>query len=244
MQRKLYPKKYKQSNNDCPTCGFHVSHTHSFEMMLAGQFDNSRDGGYTAFRSTPTRASTIESDVLVPLAQSLVWSIVSVLPAIPISAWLRYEWYFPFTVGAISLLISWLSAQKKTEASLSVVEEFSYSPNENKGQLVSVSKNTNPLRLEVVHETSGIRSRMQMMEISGGVDEGKFGSFLKDIMAGKSTARKNWTPIAKCFSKDDYEEIIEKLLDAEVLERGKSNTTSITQNGKRTIRGMVKGGII
>lgn len=244
MQEKLYHTKNSKSNSNCPSCGFAIHHSHTFEAVLSGQYENADGGSYTAVRSTPSRSAEIGADVLVPAAQSLIWSVAVTLPSISVAMFMRWEWSAPLFIGATTILVSWISAMRRSEFSMMKTEEFSFSPAEGSGAASAGVPPSPTMKLEVIHETSGIRSRMQLMEIGGRIDEEKFGTFLRDVAAGKSTIRKNWTPVAKHFSKDDYDEIIEKLLLAEVLERAKNGSTRLTANGKRTIKALVRGGII
>lgn len=240
MQKKLYHPKHKKSNSGCSQCGFHISYHHTFESVLAGEFENDLNGAYTAFRSTPSRASTIESDVLVPLAQSLVWSVVSILPAIPISYWLRYEWYFPFAVGSVSLLISWLSSQKKAESSLSVVEEFSYSPNgESSGKALG-GEPQGGIKLDVTDRSERDVIRIQFVALPPSIEVEKFNEFCKGVVLGKPLSRKEWTPERVLFSRDQYDQLVGELMSSGVVLSVDGKGKVLSRGGKRALARYVK----
>ena len=244
MQKQFYPKQTKQTNHKCSQCGWGISYSHTFEDMLSGQFRNEKNGSFTATRTTPVRAAGMIPDVAVPAAQSLIWAVVVGLPSVSVSVWMRWEWSAPLFVAACSILASWIASMRRSEFSLVKTEEFSYTASEFSGGEVVAQKSEKPLRMEVVHEISGVRSRMQLLEISDGVGEEKFGSFLKDILAGKSIARKRWVGDGKPFSRDQYDEIIAALLSASIIGPASSGGKKLTRAGTASILHMVREGEI
>lgn len=240
MQEKLYSHRPKKSNSSCPSCGFHISHSSTFESVLSGQFDNTRNGGYTALRSTPVRASTIESDVLVPLAQSVVWSIVSILPAISISYVMRYEWYFPLAVGSASLLVSWLSAVRKSESSLVTVEEFSYSPNDEIAAPLRAGNVEGVVKLEIKDKSENYGASLKIVQLPAGINESDWNEFCRDILAGRSLARSNWTGNGKLFSRDLYDQLMAKMEEAGLVASVAGKGRRLTLGGKGAIKAMIR----
>lgn len=235
MQKKLYPHKRKKASGNCPSCGFHISYPHSFESMLAGEFKNDHDGAYTAWRSTPVRASTMESEFLVPLAQSLVWSVVTVLPAIPLAYWLRYEWYFSLAAGSVALLISWLSAQRKTENSLSTIEEFSYTPSELDPAEISGTPGLPTIALDITDRTERNTISMQFVSLPPSIGTEKFREFSQGVVDGTSLARRNWTPESKLFSRDQFDELIAELVSVGIVASADGKARTLTRGGKHSL---------
>lgn len=240
MQDKLYLKNTKTQNNNCPTCGFHISYLHTFEQVLAGDFDNERDGSYTAHRSTPLRASTIEADVLVPVAQSAIWSIVVSLPAVPVAFWLRYEWYFPVAIGAVSMLISWISAMRRSESSQSKVEEFRYTSNDPQKKKGEPTPTSPGISLTVIDKTHQNAEAWKIIELPVGVTQEKTDEFFKGISLGKSISRAEWTPERKHFSRDQYDQIIASLLAGHIIIDIPGRGKRMTEIGKVAIAGYVE----
>lgn len=239
MHEKSYHKKQKSQNNNCPQCGFHISYSHSFESILAGNFDNERDGSYTATRVTPLRAGTIEADVLVPAAQSLIWSVVVSLPAIPVAFWMRYEWYFPVAVGSVSMLVSWVSAMKRSDNSQAKVEEFQYTSN---GELSEKHLDGPPppgISLTVIDKTQKNNNSWKIVDLPKTVTQEKADEFLTGIALGKSVSRSEWTPERKHFTRDQYDEICASLLAGNIIIDIPGKGKRLTEVGKAALVGYV-----
>lgn len=240
MTTKLYPTNRKKQNNDCPSCGFHISYSSTFESVLAGDFSNDRDGSYTATRITPVRSSTVEADVIVPIAQSAIWSLVAILPSIPVMFWLRYEWYFPFAIGSLSLLASWASSMKRSEAMQSKVEEFSYSPDGQDATDKLERKNKQGIEMTIANRTESNSASWKIIELPSGITQEKFDEFCKGIVLGKSMARKEWTPIKRHFSRDQYDDVIEAMETANLVIKRQGEGAYVSPNGKRAIAAYVR----
>lgn len=240
MQEKLYPQIPKKSNGNCPTCGFHISHSSAFDNVLAGQFDNVREGSYVATRVTPVRASTFQSDVAVPAAQSLIWSIVVALPAIPVSYALRYEWYFPLVVSSISMLVSWISAMRRSDKSQSKIEEFAYHTGERQtGKMLSKSSGAG-IRLEVTDRSSGSGVAVKIAHLPAGVSTEHFAELCRQVLAGASLARSNWAGSGKLFSRDVYDELMREMISAGLILSIQGKGKTLTTGGKHAIERMLR----
>lgn len=212
--------------------------------MLSGRFKNQKDGSFTATRTTPARAPSMASDVLVPAAQSFIWAIAVGLPSISVAVWLRWEWSATLFVGACTILASWISAMRKSEFSLSKTEEFSYTANQVRDVEMIADDHSRPLRMEVIHEVSNIRSKMQLLDLPDSIGEREFSEFLKDILAGTSLARKNWTGSDKPFSRDGYDGMIEQMIDGSILVRSSSGKKVLSNGGRHAISAMIREGVI
>ncbi len=235
MHKQLYSQKRLKSNSNCPECGFHISYHRSFETVLAGDFENEDNGGYTAFRSTPLRQSTLESDFLVPIAQSLVWAIVSVLPAIPVAMWLRYEWYFTFAVGTMSLLASWYRSMKRSEASLCTVEEFTYTPSEGLPSPDPGCLEKSHLKLDITDRSNPSQANIKFIDLPPSVSEKKFLEFCRGVVSGKSISRKLWTPERILFSRDQYDVLVSKLSECGIIGGREGGGKTLTAGGRRAV---------
>lgn len=244
MHNEAYHKPNNKSNTECSACGWKIANSHTFESMLSGQFVNEKNGNFTASRLTPFRAPSIEGDVLVPLAQSLIISIEAVIVAIPLSIWLRFDWSILLFIWAGTMLLSWISAVKRAEFSQSRTEEFSYSANQKEAGHIAPQGGSRPLQLEVMHSTSGIRNRMQILDLPAQITEEDFGAFLRDILAGRSLARNNWAGTGKPFSRDGYDGMIGKLLEASIIQPAINGGKVLTNGGKHVVRRLVREGTI
>lgn len=244
MPNKFYPKQDKQTNSKCSQCGWEISYTHTFEDMLSGKFYNEKNGSFTAIRTTPVRAAGMIPDVAVPAAQTLIWSIVVGLPSVSVAMWMRWEWSAPLFVGATTILVSWISAMRRSEFSLVKTEEFSYAANEKSEGAVAAMANETPIKMEIIHEASGLKTRMQLLELKEGISEENFAIFLRDILAGRSMIRKHWAGKDKKFSRDQYDDIIDKLLDAAIIAPSLRGGKSLTNGGRRALQHMEREGVI
>lgn len=244
MHKEQYHNPQQKSNTECPTCGWKIGHSHTFENALFGQFSNEKNGDFTAIRTTPVRGPSLEADVLVPFAQSLITSIEAVILAIPLSIWLRFEWPILLFIWAGTMLVSWISAVKRAEFSQSKTEEFSYSASQKETGQAASQGGGGPLKLEVIHSISGIRNQMQILDLPGQITEEVFGAFLRDILAGRSLARTNWAGTGKPFSRDSYDGMIEKLLDASIIQPTINGGKMVSNGGKHAIARMVREGVI
>lgn len=240
MSKRLYPPKPKNQNSDCPSCGFHISYATSFESVLAGNFDNSRDGSYVATRSTPIRASTLEADVLVPAAQSLIWAVVSSVPAVAISFWLRYEWYFPLAVAGVSMAFSWSSSMKRSDMSCSKVEEFEYSPSPDKNDSPAPGAGGEAIRLEVINKSDDMSAAMKIVDLPEGIEPVQFLGLCKDALAGKGLARKNWTGSGKEFSRDQYDGLMTAMVSSGLVMTVPGKGKMLTLGGRKSIKRMIR----
>jgi len=169
------------------------------------------------------------------LAQSLVWSLVTVVPAIAVASWLRYEWYFSMSVGSLSLLVSWFSSQKKAEASLSLIEEFSYEPCPVKDAPSPPGNGQGVISLDITDRTERNTISMQFVNLPPSIGVEKFRRFCFGVVSGKSLARKNWTPESKLFSRDQFDLLVAELLSSGIVSptSGKGNT--LTKGGARAL---------
>lgn len=244
MHKEAYHNPRKKSNTGCSACGWKIGETHTFENALSGQFANEKNGDFTATRLTPLRAPSIEADVLVPLAQSSIISIEAVIVAIPLSIWMRFDWSVLLFIWAGTMLLSWISAVKKAEFSQVKSEEFSYSANQKESGQVAQATPGGPLQLEVIHTTSGLRNQMQILDLPGQVTEEIFTAFLRNILAGKSLARKHWAGTGKAFSRDGYDGMMEKLLEASIVQPSTNGGKMLSKGGKRALSIMKREGII
>lgn len=244
MANKLYPTKTRRSKSNCPRCGFEIAAKHSFETILSGQFANEQNGDYEAVRETPSRTYSVEADLLVPVGQALVTGLIAVLPASAVSFYFSAGWYPVLVVFSAATSLSWARCLDIARSSAMVTETFSY--NASSGDLSGgLDKETGaPVRLEVVHETSGIKHKMQLLDLPDKITERQFGEFLKDILAGRSMARKNWVGSGKPFSRDVYDQLLARLVEAGIVNLIENNEKRLTNGGKKAIAAMVRGGEI
>lgn len=244
MQRDYNTPKRKKQNSKCPHCGWQIATTFNFEQLLANGIPDGIEGDVSAYRSTPVRGPTIEADLLVPAGQALMSAIATMLPTTIVALWARWEWYAPILVGSATVLLQWFRFLNDQSRNTSIVEEFSYSASQPSNTKTPSTEDRSGLRMEIIHETSGIRSRMQLLELPEEMSETEFAGFLRDVAAGKPLARKHWVGDGKPFSRDVYDDMIDKLLLASIVSRAGNSGTKLTNGGRHGINAMIREGII
>lgn len=233
------PPTKKQKNN-CPYCGWETTRGFNFEQILAGTLPESVTGDFTAFRSTPSRTATIEADLLVPIGQTLATAIIITLPTFVVALWLKWEWYAPFSVGAVTLLAQWIRCLNLHEKTLAVVEEFSYSPTgQDLGQR-SRDVGGDVVKLEVISGRNSYEAGMKIVDLPSDVSVEQFKDFCKDILSGKPLARRDWTGSGKQFSRDTYDDLMSAMLDAGLVFSLAGKGKRLTLGGKRAIARLVQ----
>jgi hypothetical protein len=242
MRKKLYPRKTKKQNSDCPNCGFEIRAKYSFESVLAGGFSNPDNGAYDAIRKTPVRQASLEADVLVPAAQSLVGAVVTTLPAIIVAQLARWEWYSPLAIGACTILVQWFSIVKKLESERSIVEEFSYTPSEEIERPLAQGNPQEPVRLEVVSKDDNYGVAFKIVDLPQSVSGREFVGLCQGVLAGRSLARKNWVGEGKQFSRDQYDDLISAMMTAGLINAIPGKGKKLTLGGKHAIRRMIREG--
>lgn len=244
MNLNYNPKRPGKANSKCPHCGWRVASSFNFEQLLANGIPDGIEGDISAYRSTPVRGPTIEADLLVPAGQALMSAVATMLPTTIIALWARWEWYAPILVGSATVLLQWFRFLNDQSRSTSIIEEFSYSSDRDHIEEKPTAKNQPGLRMEVIHETSGIRNRMQLLDLPARLGEAEFAEFLRDISAGKSLARKNWVGDGKPFGRDVYDDMMDKLLSASIVSRMGNSGTKLTNGGRHAINAMIREGVI
>jgi len=235
------PPTKKQKNN-CPHCGWETTRGFHFEQILAGTLPENVNGDFTAFRSTPSRAATIEADLLVPIGQTLVTAIVVSLPSFPLALWLEWEWYIPFAIGTFVLSVQWIRCLNSHERTLSVIEEFSYSPDGDSSENRSLATSRDVVQLEVISGENKERFQMKIIDLPSGITRQKFRDFCEDIVLGKPLARRDWVGSGKQFSRDAYDDLMSAMLAAGLVQNIPGKGKILTLGGKHAIKRLVQNG--
>ena len=242
MHPNYTPKHAKQTNNDCPTCGWSFSKTGIFEQVMSGTFSGLDAAGYTATRTTPIRKPDLQSDVLVPAAQSLIWTVVVALPALSVSMFMRWEWAAPVFISAVTVLASWVSAMKRSENSQQKTEELTVSSSGKPSASETGYTNEPGVRLDIVHTGGDDIRRIEYAFLPKSVSSADFRKFCDEIVAGASLARRNWVGKGKIFSRDGYDQLIANLLENHIILAHHTGGKRLTERGRRTLTAMLEAG--
>ena len=212
----------------------------TFEQTVPWETDLNQ-GPVEATRSTPARAATLESDVFVPLLQSLATGVAIAIPSIGLTIWLRWEWYAPVMIGGVTATVTWLQLLGAHRKLLWIVETVSSlvdhghapEPAQPKAQKIS---------LEVKHEEAGRMNRMQFLDLPAGVTQDQFTDWALAVSGGiKTPARSNWVGSGKPFSRDKYGIFISAMVEAGILRPIPGKGNRLTSEGRQTLKSLTEG---
>lgn len=175
-------------------------------------------GGYSYQKSTPTRAASIESDVLVPLAQSAIFGALAGLVSIALPLWVKgWPWWSPAGIAlGVTALAWWVIAQDHRRA-LWTIEEMTTYDIDRDGQAGPPAPPAPPIRLEITHKSQGGK-RFLNFNLPQGISEADFLEFARGItLENRGLAESIWTGKGKLFSRGRYGELLDILTQAEIV---------------------------
>lgn len=175
-------------------------------------------GGYSYHKATPTRAASIESDVLVPLAQSAIFGALAGLVSIALPLWVKgWSWWSPAAIAlGVTALAWWVIAQDHRRALWTIEEMTSYDI-DGDGQAGPPAPPAPPITLEIVHKSQGGK-RFLNFNLPDGIGEADFLEFARGItLENRGLAELVWTGKGKLFSRGRYGELLDILTQAEIV---------------------------
>lgn len=244
MKKQFYHIPKKQSNNNCTACARGSSVSSLFETIVGGQFSNTKSGDYNLVTTTPLFQPTLEGDVLVPLAQTLISGLLFVSVSIPVVMWVGFDWPLGLFFATNMSLVGWIRGIRNAAYSREKTEEMSFSQGTETTSQIARTQSENRVQLEVIHEVSGLRNHMQLLELPAQIGEDEFAGFLRDILAGKSLARDKWAGTGKPFSRGSYDGMMEQLLSASIIQTSVNNGKQLSNGGKHAIKRLELDGLI
>lgn len=220
--------------------GWDYATPHQFETT--GPFNQSVASDYAgpveARRTAPARPATVESDVFVPLLQSLMTGAAVALPTIGLSIWLRWPWYSFLATGGTAVTISWLSLLGAHRRLLWIVESVS---NFVEGEEPAQPK-PQSVTMEVKHEEAGRIGRMQFVDLPAGVSQDALIEWAAAVANNiKTPARSNWTGQGKLFGRDTYDAFTKSMLEAGILAAIPGKGNQLTNGGRHALKSLVNG---
>jgi|SRR3990167_1303872 len=208
----------------CPACGAGLSVSPlSGEPWAPAGFDahtlrplHSGDGVSAeawreATRTTPHRAASRESEVIVPLQQAAITAGVVTLPVAALTAAAGWPVAVPVIVGTISFTASWFYLLRDSRSLLRVVERVTNRDINGDGRIGDEPEPApRSVRLEVTeHREGGATMRFLDMPL----DEARLREFARGILAGKSFSERAWAGDGKPFSQNDFAALRDKLIE-------------------------------
>ena len=203
---------------NCPNCGFPVfdggwqkREYRKFSFGSEAAFLE-RDNGFSIpvgvewEKKMPAREANMQSDVFVPLVQSLVTGLCAGVGCGAI-------WDIPvgFAVGAATMGVSWLILMGEHRRLLWIVEKIKNVDLDNDGAIGEPT--TTRIEVDI---TDG--NQKQTIFLGLGIPQDKIVIFAKGILAGKSTSEGTWVGSGKLFSPAEYNELRGELIDRKLAE--------------------------
>lgn len=192
-------------------------------------------GPVEATRTQPARPASVESDVFVPLLQSLATGIAVAIPTIGLTLWLRWEWWMPIAAGGVTVTIAWLQLLGAHRKLLWIVETVSnlVEGDEPQPQPQSVT-------MEVKHEEAGRIGRMQFVDLPMDVTQDQLIIWASSVVEGiRTPARSNWAGSGKPFSRDTYDLFTKAMVEAGILASIPGKGNQLTVGGRHALNSLV-----
>lgn len=221
---------------------WHVSRSHQFEQTTQPWQapDGDYGGNVEMSRTQPARPASLESDVIVPLLQSLATGFVIGASSAPVAYFLQWHWTTPLIIGGATVTITWLSLLGAHRKLLWLIETVSKIGDEP----APPAPVTKPISLEVKHrDPAGKIGRFQYIDLPKNVTQEMFVEWSKSVLHGsKSVAQSSWCGNGKLFSKPVYSDFVAAMMDAGILAlkgQDKSQGYRITNGGKHALRSLI-----
>lgn len=197
------------------------------------------NGPIEATKSAPARPASVESDVIVPLLQSLATGAAIALPTAALSLWLQWPWWSFLATGATTFTIAWLTLLGAHRRLLWIVETVS-------DLIEETPSTTKPkqdrLWLEVKHvEPAGHIQGYQYLDLPKDITQEMFIDWSQAVTNDiKTPVRDNWIGPGKPFSKDNYKAFSEKLEEAGILQNIPGKGRKLTVGGRHALKALIE----
>jgi hypothetical protein len=217
---------------NCPHCGkpIAVTLTKSGASVPAGYILNGRQvfhaaatgpaapaalyEGYDYEKRQPAREPSLQGDVLVPAAQSLLTGLALAAPAAALMGLLGYEANTAiFTGGGVGLLGAtgmWLLKMDAHSQLLWMVEKITGRDIDGDDAVGAPERRVEPepVRIESVQEKSPGKFIGVNIDLPAGVDRGLFFVWAAGVVSGETAARDNWIGQGKPFGRKQYDDLM------------------------------------
>jgi len=193
-------------------------------------------------RRAPARPASLESDVLVPLAQSALTGIIIATPTAAAAAVMGYYWVDSLViggvVGTVVVTITWLVRMDAHSKLLWLVENVTGRDLDGDGK--TVPPPAPPVQIEVSHTApNGNLQRMLLFELPDGITEKTFHNWIAAVTNDgiHTLARSHWVGRGKPFSRSQYDNFLKELERAGLVHNvGDGRGRQLTNGGKRALK--------
>ena len=178
----------------------------------------------------PAREPSVTGDVIVPLLQSLIWSMATGVCALVLCWLTELPNWVALLIATIAFVVSWGSA-------LQTAHETIWRTETPLVQRVEPIPQT--VRLELTETTpEGNVQRMRIADVP--IDDERLKLFVQAALEGRSLSVHRWTP--QPLSRSQYERITDALEQAGFItvSRGRGGRR-ITERGKRVLQKLLEG---
>lgn len=200
--------------------------------------------GYDYEKRQPAREPSLQGDVLVPAAQSLLTGLALGIPSSAVMGMLGYDTATSLATGAIiglsAISVTWLIKMDAHSRLLWLVESVTGRDIDGDGETGEpepVAK-ADPVRLEVVSEPAPGKFSGLNIDLPVGVDRGLFAHWAAMVVNnGVSTGRTHWTGAGRPFSRELYDKFLIALETAGIIhDYGDGRGRVLTTGGKHSLQ--------
>ena len=193
------------------------------------------------FKSTPARTPTLESDVLVPLAQAAITGALLAVLIFPIAYYFS-TWQtaagLAFIVFMLCVLAVWATVISGYYRLLSTTEEILK-------EAPAPPPVVNQVEIAAADNAPPFNSLLRF-NLPQGVTDIDFKMFLKAIADNEPITFENWTGSGKIFSKKNFTAIKANLIRAGYITQRNANAPAqgcdITETGRENIKRYIENG--
>jgi len=190
-------------------------------------------------RSEPIRQPKWESDVLVPLGQSLASGLFISLAAVPLNLyWLHGPFWTPLVIGGAAAGLSWLVLLSDHRHLLRRFERVVNRDLDGDGY--TGEPQTVQHEYTVKEERSDGSQSWQIM-VTLGIEPERLRKFAQAVLGGESTGTNRWTTgNGKLFERGEYERLRDDLIARGFAKyaTGKNHGWSLTAKGRAWFRAL------
>jgi hypothetical protein len=226
--------------------GYNITPRQTFKQTIPGITPTSPAmfEGYDYEKRQPAREPSLQGDVLVPAAQSLLTGLALGIPSAAVMGMLGYDTTAALATGAAvglsAISVTWLIKMDAHSRLLWLVESVTgrdIDGDDEVGEPEPVAR-PEPVRLEVVNEDAPGKFAGLNIDLPVGVDRGLFAHWAAMVVNnGMPTGRTHWTGAGRPFSRELYDRFLVALETAGIIhDYGDGKGRVLTTGGKHSLK--------
>lgn len=226
--------------------GYNITPRQTFKQTIPGITPTSPAmfDGYDYEKRQPAREPSLQGDVLVPAAQSLLTGLAIGVPSAAVMGMLGYDTGASLATGAAigltAISVTWLIKMDAHSRLLWLVESVTGRDIDGDGETGEPEPvaRPEPVRLEVVKEAAPGKFAGMNIDLPEGVDRGLFAHWAAMVVNnGMSTGRTHWTGAGRPFSRELYDRFLVALETAGIIhDYGDGKGRVLTTGGKHSLK--------